>query len=62
MKTNPDQINMSITFRYAAGNFKTVPYQFKNKEAYLLWLEKANNDQSKRKIEKQSEVGTPGPV
>lgn len=53
---------MSITFRYKAGNFKTVPYQFKSKEAYLLWVEKANSDQSKRKIEKQVEIKTPSSV
>lgn len=56
MRNKSTEISMSITFRYADGSFKTVPYKFKSKEAYGTWLEKAEKDQGKRKIEKQHEI------
>lgn len=56
MRNKSNEIKVKITFRYSDGTFKSTLYKFKDKEAYSLWLEKEETDQSKRKIEKQNEI------
>lgn len=56
MKKIEQKILLPIKFEYISGVFKTVPYKFKGKEACSKWLEKAEKDQSIRKVTNKAEI------
>lgn len=56
MRKRPEEVTLQVKFKYADGSYKTVPYVFKNRAAYDKWFEKAEANQTVRKVINKGEL------